>query len=245
MDEINSWQLKYKTCSYSNKLIDKLIQLNTIVVNPVDINAVKKAIYYARKYHGDQVRKSGELYYSHPIEVAYLFIEYVAKGKAQYYTTNLVITALLHDVIEDTTLTKEMITQIFSEEVANHIEDLTRAKFNKKNTAGEAVNLLFIQCKKDVLHIKLIDRLHNMQTIKHMTRTKIKRIIDETIAYFIPLAAYLGLRKVQEELAMLCIQAESTEPHLPPLRLKKNFSNSRLLSPVYRNVLKKIYKLAK
>ena len=93
----------------SDKLLNKLNLLNEQVKSPVNISEVTKAIYYARKYHGSQMRKSGELYYSHPIEVGYLFAEHIAIKQPQYFKTDLIITALLHDTIEDTELTKDMI----------------------------------------------------------------------------------------------------------------------------------------
>ena len=60
MDDANDWQAKFEPCQYSDRLIDKLLLLNKAAKNPVDIQEVKKAIYYAKKYHGDQKRKSGE-----------------------------------------------------------------------------------------------------------------------------------------------------------------------------------------
>ena len=70
MKDLNLWRSKFELCSYSNRLINKIILLNE-VNNNVDLNEVKKAIYYARKYHGQQKRETGEPYYSHPLEVAY------------------------------------------------------------------------------------------------------------------------------------------------------------------------------
>lgn len=70
---------KFKSCKYSDKLIGKLLFLNTQVKKPIDIREVKKGIYYARKYHGEQMRQSGDPYYSHPIAVAIMVAEFVAK----------------------------------------------------------------------------------------------------------------------------------------------------------------------
>ena len=79
MEDISSWKEKFEICVYAKKLIDKLEYLNTKVKNPVDIEEVKKGIYYARKYHGLQMRQSGDPYYSHPIEVAIMLAEFVAR----------------------------------------------------------------------------------------------------------------------------------------------------------------------
>ncbi len=197
MEDIHCWQAKFESCGYSDRLIGKLTILNKIANNQVDLREVKKAIYYARKYHGSQMRKSGEPYYSHPIEVAYMVADCL-------FRTDIIVTALLHDTIEDTELTKENIACIFNNYIADQVEDLTRIKFNRKITAGENINLLFTEYKKDVLHVKLFDRLHNVQTISAMPPDKAKKIIDETVIHFIPLASYLGLYKVKKKLIKLC-----------------------------------------
>jgi len=230
-------------CQYSIRLIDKLKSLDT--KNVLDFDLINKAIYWAKKYHGDQKRKSGEPYYSHPLEVAYLFAEYVAVEEIKYYTTDLIITAVLHDTIEDTSLTKEMISQNFNKSIASKIEDLTRIKFNKKITAGETVNLLFLQHKKDVLYIKLFDRLHNMITIGCMTIEKKKKIVEETIIHFIPLASYLNANKVKLELTRLCLREEPNKQNLNLPILKKYITNKSVhfLFPTFQNVIEKIYNL--
>jgi len=90
--------MDYSTpCKYSVRLIEKLKTLDT--QNVLDFELINKAIYFARKYHGIQLRKSGEPFYSHPLEVAYLFAEYAAREERQYYTTDLIITTILHDTI--------------------------------------------------------------------------------------------------------------------------------------------------
>jgi len=206
MKEKDIWITKFKPCIYSDKLLGRIIAINATAPNKVDINIIKKAIYYTRKYHGSQLRASGDAYYSHPIEVAYLFIEYVGREDTQYYTTNLIVTAILHDIIEDTELTKDMIATIFNNEVANKVEDLTRIKLDRKITAREAVDILFAEHKNDVLYIKLFDRLHNIKTIKYKKPEKIKKIVEETLLCFLPLAAYLKVQSVEDELYELCLK---------------------------------------
>ncbi|WP_341750205.1 bifunctional (p)ppGpp synthetase/guanosine-3',5'-bis(diphosphate) 3'-pyrophosphohydrolase [Candidatus Tisiphia endosymbiont of Sialis lutaria] len=106
MEDINDWEAKYVNCKYADRLLSKLMQMNQEVNRPIDIKEVKKAIYYAKKYHGSQMRQSGDPYYSHPIEVAYMVSEYTALNMPKYYRTDMIITSLLHDTIEDTTLTE-------------------------------------------------------------------------------------------------------------------------------------------
>ena len=79
---------------YSNRLLSKLLLLNAKAQEPIDISEIKKAIYYAKKYHGIQMRQSGEPYYSHPIEVAYQIADYK-------FTTDVLVTSILHDTLID------------------------------------------------------------------------------------------------------------------------------------------------
>ncbi len=185
-------------CHYSIRLIDRLKSLDT--KNVLDFDLINKAIYWAKKYHGEQKRKSGEPYYTHPLEVAYIFAENIILEDRKYYTTDLIITAILHDTIEDTLLTKDMIEQGFNQYVANNVDDLTRIKTDRKFTAGETLELIYPQNKKGILYIKIFDRLHNLRTIGFVSETKRNKIIDETIIYFIPLCSFLGLYDIKREL---------------------------------------------
>jgi len=183
----------------SEKLIIKIKDLNKIVTDKVDISIVEKAIYYAKKYHGNQKRDSGDPYYTHPIAVAFMVSDYI-------FRTDILVTSLLHDCIEDTELTKQMISDIFGKVIANQVDDLTRIKLDKKISAAETLDLLYSQNKKDILLVKLFDRLHNMLTLGAKSPDKIKKIVEETTSTFITLAAYLGIREVEEKLLQLCIQ---------------------------------------
>ena len=209
MEDKDSWESKFQPCQYSDKLISLLDSLNEITEKPVDIFEIKKACHIAREYHGSQLRKSGEPYYSHPLIVAYLFAKYTGKYATQYYTTTLIIVAILHDTIEDTTLTKDMIAMIFGQTVANKVEDLTRIKIDKKITAAETLNILFLQDKIDVLYIKMFDRLHNMQTIGAMKPEKMTKVSKETATDFVPLAKELNIYDIANELSKLSYEAAS------------------------------------
>ncbi|AJQ52552.1 MULTISPECIES: HD domain-containing protein [spotted fever group] len=198
MEDLDNWRDKFEVCVYAKKLLDKVSALNKIVRTiPVDIEAVKKAIYYARKYHGSQMRRSGEPYYSHPIEVACMVADYL-------FRTDIIVTSILHDTIEDTELTKEKIAVLFGEKISNQVMDLTRVKEYNKITSAEIVEILYKEKKHDVLLIKLFDRLHNMQTIGAKSPEKIKKIVDETMYHFLVLSKYLGLLDIEVNLIKLC-----------------------------------------
>lgn len=204
MKDISSWQEKFEICVYAKKLIDKLEYLNTKVKNPVDIEEIKKGIYYARKYHGLQMRQSGDPYYSHPIEVAIMLAGFVADEAPKLYTAIMMQAALLHDTIEDTELTEEVITILFGPEVARHVEGLTRVKPYGKISAEESLVLLYKQERYDTVLIKLFDRIHNVQTIRAKSIEKIEKIIKETLKNFLVLSEILEIPVISELIYKEC-----------------------------------------
>ena len=169
------------------------------------------------------MRQSGEPFYSHPIEVAYMISDYL-------FRTDIIITSILHDTIEDTELTKEKIAEEFGEKVANQVMDLTRIKEDSiKISAAEMVELLYTENKYDILLIKLFDRLHNIQTIGAKSPEKIKKIINETLLNFIVLMPYLGISSLEKHFYRLCFNITHknrlVENTLLTSNLKYNFWN--------------------
>lgn len=204
MKDIEYWEKKFKNCKYSDKLIGKLLFLNTQVKKPVDIREVKKGIYYARKYHGEQMRQSGDPYYSHPIAVAIMVAEFVAKEVPKLFTPIMLQAALLHDTIEDTELTEEMISNIFEKEVARHVEGLTRIKPYGKISSAKSLILLIKQKRYDTALIKLFDRIHNLQTLGAKSPEKAHKIIKETLKSFLVLSEMLEIPLVSELIYAEC-----------------------------------------
>ncbi len=236
MENIASWQEKFELCYYSNRLIDKLLKLNNEVNKPVDINEIKKAIYYAKKYHSMQIRQSGEPYYSHPLEVAYMMSDYL-------FRTDILVSSILHDTIEDTELTQEIIAKIFGDKIADQVADLTRIKGDKKISSAEMVELLYKQQKNDVLLIKLFDRLHNMQTISGKSPERIKEIVLETASYFIILAPYFCISEIEQQFYQLCWDATHQEQLLHNTLLTNNLKGSffTFLNHRFYNKIKSIF----
>jgi guanosine-3',5'-bis(diphosphate) 3'-pyrophosphohydrolase len=163
-----------KPCQYSVRLIEKLKSLDT--ENILDFKLIDKAIYWAKKYHDGQFRKSGEPYYTHPLEVAYLVSEYKL-------TTNVIVTAILHDVVEDSESTVGMIVDAFSWRIAEMVDRLTRDRPDgSKLSVEEILDNAYEKQDREVLLIKVIDRLHNIQTIGSMSDEKQKKIANQTLA---------------------------------------------------------------
>ena len=178
----NKYTLEH--CIYSDSLLNKLEELNNNQIQykneQVDITYIKKGLSFAKYYHGSQIRKSGEPYCSHPIIVA----EMVAEKK---FKEDVIIGALLHDTLEDTTLTLSDIELEFSTRIAEIVDRLTRKIdpiTNKKMSAGECLIKSFLLKDDDVTLIKMFDRFHNISTINYMSKEKQKRIIDETLRDF-------------------------------------------------------------
>jgi (p)ppGpp synthase/HD superfamily hydrolase len=166
--------MDYSTpCQYSIRLIDRLKSLDA--KNVLDFNLINKAIYWAKKYHGEQKRKSGEAYYSHPLEVAYMISDYKLK-------TDVIVASILHDIIEDTPVTAGMILDNFGWRITEMVDRLTRDRPDgSKLSVEEIVTYAYEKKDIEVLLIKLIDRLHNMQTIESIKSEKQKEIAEETL----------------------------------------------------------------
>lgn len=192
MEDINSWHTKFEPCQYSDRLLNKLTLLNKTAQNPVDIQEVKKAIYYARKYHGSQTRKSGEPYYSHPLEVAYMISDYLFK-------TDVIVASILHDIVEDTEITVGMIVDLFGWRVAKMVDRLTRDRPDgSKLSVEEILNNAYEKEDKEVILIKIIDRLHNIETIHFKSEESRKRIVLETWKNFLVASASINVNLEKE-----------------------------------------------
>jgi len=211
--------------------MNKLASLNETAKNKLDLLEVKKGLYYAKKYHANQKRQSGEPYYSHPIEVAYLVADYIFK-------TDIIVTSLLHDTLEDTELTKDMLSTIFGPLVANQVEDLTRIKADRKISSSELVESLWQEKKYDLLFVKQFDRFHNMQTISIKSPEKVDKIIRETMHTFLVLAAFFGMPDIEEKLSDLCLQAKLNQLGESSSKLRQKFSfekDQQVLAPIIEN----------
>ncbi len=202
-------------CYYSTRLLEKLKLIDT--KNVLDFELINKAIYWARKYHGDQKRKSGEPYYSHPIEVAYMVSDYNLK-------TDVIAVSILHDIIEDTKVTAGMIVDNFSWRIAEMVDMLTRDRPDgTKLSIEEILNNAYQKGDKEVLLIKLIDRLHNIQTIGVKFIDKQIKESKETLKNFVSLAMYLENINLEKAISCLCHQISSDQEKVNKIRFMYDF----------------------
>ncbi len=186
----------------SNELINKVKDYNKFL-NPEKLD---KAYNFAVKAHKSQKRASGDPYSVHPIEVANILTELKLDSAT-------ITTGLLHDTIEDTFATYETIKQEFGDEVADLVDGVTKISAFE-NSAGanskvENFRKLILATSKDirVLLVKIADRLHNMRTIKAITKEdKRKRIAQETMEIYAPLADRMGMHRIRDELEDLSFE---------------------------------------
>jgi len=169
--------MNYSTsCKYSIRLTEKLKSLDN--QNVLDFELINKAIYWARKYHGDQKRKSGEPFYSHPLEVAYMISDYNLK-------TDVIVTSILHDIVEDTEVTVGMIHGTFGKRIGEMVDMLTRDRPDgSKLSIEQVLNKIYEKQDEEVLLIKLFDRLHNLDTLDSTTLQKQLGTKLETVSLF-------------------------------------------------------------
>jgi guanosine-3',5'-bis(diphosphate) 3'-pyrophosphohydrolase len=176
-----------------------------------DIQIIEDAIAYAKEMHEGQTRSSGEPYYTHPVEVAGILAE-------MRMDMGSIVTAILHDTIEDTPATYEDLEQKFGKEVADLVDGVSKlTRIESKTLEGkqaENFRKLLLAMSEDirVLLVKLSDRLHNMRTIDGIKKIeKRQRIALETLEIYVPLAERVGVHKIKAELEDLAFSEMNPE----------------------------------
>lgn len=171
-----------------------------------DITMVEKAYQIARDAHKDQKRKSGEPYIIHPLCVAIILADLELDKES-------IVAGILHDVVEDTVMTLDEITEVFGPEVALLVDGVTKLtqlswSMDKVEIQAENLRKMFLAMAKDirVILIKLADRLHNMRTLEFMKPEKQKEKARETMDIYAPIAHRLGISKIKVELDDLSLK---------------------------------------
>ena len=186
-------------------MIEDLIKIIEKYMTKDEIAFVMKAYEYASEMHKDQKRKSGEPYIIHPVNVAIILADLDMDVET-------IIAALLHDVVEDTPATYDDVKNLFTEDIANIVDGVTKLnKLNYKSSeAFQAENLrkMILAMNNDirVIIVKLADRLHNLRTLEYMNEEKRKQKAKETIEIYAPLAGRLGIFKIKWELEDLSLR---------------------------------------
>ena len=170
-----------------------------------DLAPLERAFRFARQWHEGQTRDSGEPYMVHPVKVALILAEMRMDVVAME-------TGLLHDVVEDTSVTLEQVRKEFGEEVAHCVDGVTKLSkldfYSAEDRQAESFRKMLLAMVEDirVMMVKLADRLHNMRTLGFLSPERRERIARETIEIYAPIAHRLGMGKVRGQLEDLAFQ---------------------------------------
>ncbi|NBT40616.1 MAG: bifunctional (p)ppGpp synthetase/guanosine-3',5'-bis(diphosphate) 3'-pyrophosphohydrolase [Alphaproteobacteria bacterium] len=191
------------------ELVDRILEYNP----NADEALINKAYVYAMRAHGSQKRHNGDPYFSHPLQVAGIMTDLRLDDAS-------IATALLHDTVEDTETTHEDISRLFGAEIAHLVDGVTKLsklELSSPNAAqAENFRKLFVAMSQDVrvLLVKLADRLHNMRTLHFVPHAeKRRRIAQETLDLYAPLAGRIGMQSIREELEEIAFRELNPDMH--------------------------------
>ena len=178
---------------------DDILEKVSFLYSEKDITILKKAYVFAARAHKGQVRRSGEPYLSHPLEVAQMLSEM----KLDCVT---LAAGLLHDVLEDTDVTADDLKKNFGKEITDLVEGVTKIsrvqESSPETRQAESIRKIILAMTDDlrVIFIKLADRVHNLKTLKFLPENKQKLIAQETLEIYVPIANRLGMGRIKAEL---------------------------------------------
>ncbi len=213
------------------------VLINTYIHREEDLNLIRKAYQLAAEKHKNQFRKSGQPYIVHPIAVTYILADL-------HVGPNTLCAGLLHDVVEDTDTTLDDLKAMFNSDVAEIVDGVTKvsqlkfASLEKKQAATHQKMLLAMAKDIRVILVKLADRLHNMRTMDAMAPDKQKRISNETLEIYAPLAHRLGIFAIKAELedrSLKYLDQESYEEIKNKIEEKKN-SKDDIISKMTKEI---------
>lgn len=202
--ENNSILQEFIVDSLDAKKIETTLIQDINKKNPnIDIKQIKKAINLIKKYHAKQTRKSGEHFYIHPLIVTDILLQFTSDE-------DTLLSSLLHDIVEDTSMSLSTIEAIFNPTVAKLVNGVTKFEQGRKKlnlSQYENIQKLIEQEDVRVLMIKIADRIHNMRTITyHSSYEKQKKIAEQTLLFYIPIAKQLRLSQAVVELQNLVFE---------------------------------------
>jgi guanosine-3',5'-bis(diphosphate) 3'-pyrophosphohydrolase len=189
---------------------DDIVEKASSYITEKDVAALRKAYVFAGQAHKGQVRRSGEPYLSHPIEVT----NYLADMRLDKTT---LVAALLHDVLEDTDMTADGVRESFGREVADLVEGVTKIsrvqEVSPEVRRAETLRKIILAMTDDirVIFIKLADRVHNLKTLHHLDEDKQRQIARETLDIYAPIANRLGMGRIRAELEDLSFRYVAPE----------------------------------
>ena len=206
-----------------------------------DPSILRRAFEFAAQRHSAQWRLSGEPYMSHPLEVTWILAE-------MQMDQVCLVTALLHDVLEDTQTSYEELARVFGDDVARCVNGVTKLSkinlANREDRQAESVRKMLLAMVEDirVILVKLADRLHNMRTLDSLPRERQERIATETIELYAPIAHRLGMGKLRNELedyAFRYLHPEEFTDLLSAIETKRQ-ANEQVLEEIRATIERKL-----
>ncbi|MBM6998282.1 bifunctional (p)ppGpp synthetase/guanosine-3',5'-bis(diphosphate) 3'-pyrophosphohydrolase [Paenibacillus sp. DXFW5] len=221
--------------------IEQLLEKASAYIKEPDLDRIREAYEFADEAHHGQVRKSGEPYILHPLAVADIVVNMQMDALS-------VIAALLHDVVEDTTVSLKEIQEHFGSDCALLVDGLTkleRIKFqSKEEQQNENYRKMFIAMAQDirVIVIKLADRLHNMRTLKYQSEESQRRIAYETLEIFCPIANRLGISAIKWEMEDIALRYLNPQQYyrIANLMRKKRAEREEYIKNVIARIFEKL-----
>lgn len=218
---------QYDPATLADRLVSRLQEYNS----DADPELIRKSVMLAAKWHEGQTRKSGEPYFTHPVEVAEILTEF-------HMDPTSIITAVLHDTVEDTEATLEDIEQEFDATTARLVDGVTKLgklEFQSPNQRqAENFQKFVVAISEDirVLIVKLADRLHNMRTLHHIDKPeKRARIAHETMEIYAPLAERIGMQRIKNELQNIAFR-ELNEDAYRSIHKRLEYLKERDATPI-------------
>jgi len=221
--------------------IEQLIEKASTYLKEHDISLIKDAYEFAEQAHHGQIRKSGEPYILHPVAVAEILVN-------MQMDVLSIIAALLHDVVEDTTVPLTELRVRFGETVAMLVDGLTKLEKiqfrSKEEQQNENYRKMFVAMAQDirVILIKLADRLHNMRTLKYQSEEAQRRIAYETLEIFCPIAHRLGISAIKWEMEDISLRYMNPQQYyrIANLMKKKRAERERYINDVISRITEKL-----
>ncbi len=221
--------------------IEQLLEKASIYMKEQDLIRIKEAYDFAEQAHHGQVRKSGEPYILHPVTVAGILVDMGMDIES-------IIAALLHDVVEDTTVDLQTVRAKFGETCAMLVDGVTKLekiKFqSKEEQQNENYRKMFVAMAQDirVILIKLADRLHNMRTLKYQSEESQRRIAYETLEIFCPIAHRLGISAIKWEMEDIALRYLNPQQYyrIANLMKKKRAEREQFIDDVIGRIREKL-----
>lgn len=221
--------------------IERLLEKASAYIKETDLGRIRSAYDFAEQAHHGQLRKSGEPYILHPLAVAEIVVNMQMDSLS-------IIAALLHDVVEDTTVSLKEIEEHFGQDCAMLVDGLTkleRIKFrSKEEQQNENYRKMFIAMAQDirVIVIKLADRLHNMRTLKYQSEESQRRIAYETLEIFCPIANRLGISAIKWEMEDIALRYLNPQQYyrIANLMRKKRAEREEYIDSVISKISEKL-----